>query len=141
MNLQAARIAFTKNLGRLILKGDELGFKLLIDEVKRDPRTAKWNATHCRIRVEDGRRCEMTPEQHASLDHAFKPIGIEKSVHIQALAADIYIMVNGEISNDREGYATLGQFWKSLHYLARWGGDFEGFPDLGHFSFTWDGRA
>ena len=70
----------------------------------------------------------------------FKPIGIAKSVHCNGLAVDLYIIEDGEISNERAGYEALGAYWKSLHPLARWGGDFEGFPDLGHFSFEWEGR-
>ena len=140
MTLQAARIEFTKCLGRLLAFGEANGFALMIDETKRAQAAADWNANHCRIFVQ-GKRCERPMAIHGALDHAFKPIGSAKSVHLNGLAADIYIIEDGRISNDKGKYAILAGHWKALHGLARWGGDFEGFPDLGHFSFTWEGRS
>jgi hypothetical protein len=35
-------------------------------------------------------------------------------------------------------YSRLGEKWRRLHPLARWGGDF-GDPD--HYSFVWEGRS
>ncbi len=141
MTLLEARIAFTECLGELLEYAcKERGYELIIDEVKRSQMAATWNATHCRVEVA-GKRCEKLKNDPVHEHHAFKPIGIAKSVHIQSLAADAYIIVDGAISNDRDEYAVLGEYWKGLHELARWGGDFKGFPDLGHFSFTWDGRS
>lgn len=141
MTLLETRIEFTKCLGDLIrFAGEHRGYDLIIDETKRSQVTATWNATHCRV-VVGGKRCEKLKTDTVHRSHEFKSIGIAKSVHIQGLAADLYIIVDDEISNDRDEYAVLGEFWKGLHSEARWGGDFKGFPDLGHFSFTWDGRS
>lgn len=140
MKLLDARIEFTRCLGDLLDFGKTRGYDLMIDETKRHPMVAQWNATHCRVRIGD-KRCERTPDEHPPTGHAFKPIGIAKSVHIQGLAADLYIIKDGKIAEDPSGYSVLGHYWKSLHELGRWGGDFEGFADLGHFSFTWEGRS
>lgn len=37
-------------------------------------------------------------------------------------------------------YRLLGEKWRRLHFLARWGGDFSK-PDSDHFSFAWGGKA
>lgn len=37
-------------------------------------------------------------------------------------------------------YRRLGEKWRRIHYLARWGGDFST-PDPDHFSFAWGGKA
>lgn len=140
MTLLEARVAFTRCIGDLLAFAKASDYDVMIDETKRHPMIAQWNATHCRVRMGD-KRCERTPDEHPPTGHSFKPIGIAKSVHIQGLAADIYIIKNGAIDNDPRGYSVLGHYWESLHELARWGGRFEGFADNGHFSFTWEGRA
>lgn len=123
----------------LIVEGGRLGFDLVADELKRHELVAEWNATHCRVYA-GKQRCERTREQHAAGEHAFRAIGIRESTHRRALAIDLYIIEGGRISNDREKYAQLGAFWKAQHPELRWGGDFTGFPDLGHFSHEWQGR-
>lgn len=37
-------------------------------------------------------------------------------------------------------YQRLGEKWRRIHYLARWGGDFAK-VDANHFSFARDGKA
>lgn len=141
MTLLETRIEFTRCLGDL-LKFSETskGYDLIVDEVKRSQFTSTWNATHCRVEV-GGKRCEKIKPDPVHEGHTFKPIGIARSVHNHSLAADLYIIVDRQISNDPNEYAILGTYWKTLHPLARWGGDFKGFPDLGHFSFTYEGRS
>lgn len=144
MNLLDARIGFAKCLGDLLHFASVRGHPVIVDEVKRSAAAAHWNATHCRVQLPH-RRCERTREDQIHTvgsfeGHEFKPIGIARSVHTNGLAADLYVIKQGEIDNDREPYAEMGTFWKGLHPLARWGGDFTGFADLGHFSFEWRGR-
>lgn len=139
MSLSEARIVFTRCLGRLLVECDRLGFPVVADELKRHEMVADWNATHCRVFV-GKQRCERTQAQHSPSEHDFNPIGIRESTHLRALAIDLYILENGAISNDRARYAVLGAYWKSLHPALRWGGDFKGFSDLGHFSHEWQGR-
>ena len=59
----------------------------------------------------------------------------KNSVHKLRLAVDFNLFINGKyiIDGDHPAYQDLGQHWKSLDPLARWGGDFN---DANHFSFT-----
>lgn len=79
--------------------------------------------------------------RHPSATHGHK-----RSVHRSKLAGHIildrwnpktqkYVYVR-----DSESYAWLGEEWKRLHLLARWGGDFKGrSADGNHFSFQYGG--
>lgn len=139
MTLLEARIEFARCFGRLLTEFASLN--LIVAETLRDPKVAQWNATHCRV-VVGGHRCERPADDHPrGLGHDFRPIGIAKSVHTLGLGVDLYIIKDGQIDNARVSYIPLGLSWKAYNPLARWGGDFQGFPDLGHFSFTWEGRS
>lgn len=150
MSLLHARETFTFHFADLLVFGRSLckqlsveegcTYTLILDETKRSREAAKWNSEHCRV-VENGERCERPMGTHiAASDHDFKPIGIAKSVHCNALAGDLLVMRNGRIENDERIYKALGQFWKAQNEHFRWGGDFAGFKDLGHFSHRWNGR-
>lgn len=139
-----ARIAFTRSVGILLASATAFGLDSILNECLRSPEAAKWNATHCRVPA-NGRRCEATPDSPihrvpAAGSHTFRPIGIANSVHCLGLAVDLYFIDGGSISNARDVYARLGVVWKSLHPLARWGGDFDDGHDVGHYSFEWKGR-
>lgn len=138
-SLLEARFVFSRSVGLLLPEVNAIGYDWIIDEVKRSPMQARWNATHCRV-VVDGKRCEQLDTSH-NASHDFKPIGIRNSVHCQALAVDILLIENGKVVNDRAPYEKLGRFWTTIDPALRWGGDFKGFADLGHFSHEWDGRA
>lgn len=150
MNLVDKRIVYTQDLALLLQYGRALGFRILLDETMRSRDQAKWNATHCRVvNPKTGKRCGENVTFHSKayalsggrrIRHEFKPIGIAKSVHCSGLGADLYVIEDGKISNDREKYAKLGAFWKSLRDGNCWGGDFKGFADLGHFSREHRGR-
>lgn len=62
------------------------------------------------------------------------------SNHYKGLAKDlIRYSETGEYLTHVDDYRALGEKWKTLHPLARWGGDFVGAWDSGHFSFEWAG--
>ena len=65
--------------------------------------------------------------------------GFAESIHGERLAIDLNLFIDGEYMTDSAAHAPLGEYWKSLHPLARWGGDFRK-PDGNHYSFEWDGR-
>lgn len=144
MRLIDKRIEFSSDLGLLLSFASTRGLKTIVDQCRRTHREALWNSLHCRSVNSDGVRCEMTERQHVDLgsvtDHDFKPIGIANSTHISGLAADVYVIVDGKISDDRKHYSPLGFFWKYLRPGNCWGGDFNGFQDLGHFSREHGGR-
>lgn len=60
------------------------------------------------------------------------------SLHYSGLAKDLNLYRGGQYLIHSDDYRPLGEYWKSLHPLARWGGDFPG--DGNHFSFEHEGR-
>lgn len=152
MRLIDKRRQFTSDLSLLLAYANAIGFFVILDQTLRSQRESEWNANHCRVQLHGGGktvRCEQNKAAHQrslslpgsmGIRHSFKPIGIANSTHRSGLAADIYIMERSAISNDREKYARLGAFWKDLRPENCWGGDFDGFPDLGHFSREHEGR-
>lgn len=64
----------------------------------------------------------------------------KNSVHKIRLAVDFNLFIDGQYITDSEAYRELGDYWKTLDDLARWGGDFSK-PDGNHFSFTYWGAA
>lgn len=78
-----------------------------------------------------------SPEEAARLAGLGK--GIRKSLHTQRLAIDLNLFRNGEFLTKSEDHRPLGEFWKTLHPLCRWGGDFTK-PDGNHYSLEHLGR-
>lgn len=78
-----------------------------------------------------------TPEQAAL--NAKTGAGITNSLHTRRLAIDLQLFKAGTYINKSELYEPLGTYWKGLHSLARWGGDFKSRPDGNHFSLERDG--
>lgn len=113
MNLRELRIRFSQCLAALVLKAPELGVEVAVGEVLRPPRLAKLYAA-------EGK-------------------GVANSVHIHGLAADLAAYREGHYLTKSEDYKALGEYWKTLHPLARWGGDFETLKDGNHFSFEYQG--
>lgn len=64
--------------------------------------------------------------------------GIVHSLHTISLAIDLNLFVEGVYQTETEAYRPLGEYWKTLHPLCRWGGDFSN-PDGDHFSLEYDG--
>lgn len=62
-----------------------------------------------------------------------------RSLHYSGLAQDFILYRLGTYLETTEDYRELGEYWKSLHPLCRWGGNFQ-HRDGNHFSIEWDGR-
>lgn len=65
---------------------------------------------------------------------------MKNSNHYIRLAQDFCLFKDDVYLTKSEDYARLGEAWKTLHPLNRWGGDFKS-PDGNHFSMLWEGRA
>jgi hypothetical protein len=63
---------------------------------------------------------------------------MKHSLHYVRLAQDLNLFKNGVLLTKSEAYKRLGDAWKVLDPLNRWGGDFPG--DGNHFSMEHDGR-
>jgi hypothetical protein len=71
---------------------------------------------------------------------------MKNSVHHVGLAADLLLYINGVYQESSEAHRAIGEKWKSMHPLCRWGGDFRRAdgrprPDGNHYSFEYQGRA
>ena len=90
-------------------------YTLRFGEAYRTPEQAAWNAAH--------------------------GAGIAHTLHTERLAIDLLLDIDYVWQTSTEAYRPLGEYWKSLHPLARWGGDFVSRPDGNHFSLAYGGRA
>jgi hypothetical protein len=63
----------------------------------------------------------------------------KNSNHYIRLAQDFCLFSGDKYLKDTESYELLGIYWKTLHPLNRWGGDF-GSKDGNHFSMEFEGR-
>jgi hypothetical protein len=119
MNLRQTRCLFTKLISELVLWANEQGMEVAYDQVKRTLLEANANAA--------------------------SGAGISTSLHLDGLAADLLLYIGGVYQPDSSAHIVLGQKWKSMHPLCRWGGDFrdakgKAKPDGNHYSVEWQGR-
>lgn len=113
MKLLEQQWLFGELVPHLLLKIKELGYKYTWGEAWRPPETAKL--------------------------YAQQGLGTVTSLHIDRLAVDLNLFKDGKYITDGTGHTDLGAFWKSLHPLCRWGGDFPK-KDFNHYSMEWGGR-
>lgn len=114
MTLREKQSLFVRLVAKLIEFANENGMELTFGECWRTPEQAKANAVSGR--------------------------GISNSLHTQRLAIDLNLFVGGVFIDSSEGHRRLGEYWKTLHPLCRWGGDFRK-PDGNHYSLAHEGRA
>lgn len=112
MTLGEKQRMFARNVGKLIQWTYENGYELTFGEAHRTPEQAAINAK--------------------------KGIGIARSAHIERLAIDLNLFKDGQFLSNSEDHAPLGAYWKSLHPLNCWGGDFTK-PDGNHYSMEHGG--
>ena len=106
---------FTKLQAQLVLWAYEQGYELTLGDAFRDERV------HGAMGVK-------------------KSYSSANSSHKERLAIDLNLFKNGTYLTTTEAHKPLGEYWKSLHPLCRWGGDFST-PDGNHYSMTHGGRA
>jgi len=118
MTLGEKQRLFCFNVGKLIVWANEQGYELRFDEAYRTPEQAALNAK--------------------------RGSGISNSLHTKHLAIDLPLFLDSALGvdddiyqADSETYRPLGDYWKTLHPLNRWGGDFPG--DGNHFSMEHEG--
>ena len=113
MKLSEKRILFSKLISQLVLWASKNKYDLTFDQVKRTQAEASANAA--------------------------KGTGISNSLHLIGLAADLNLYIKGTYQETTEAHKPLGEKWKSMHPLARWGGDFKSRPDGNHYSLEHNG--
>ena len=109
MSLSNEQWEFLKDVARLILKADELGYKLTGGELWR-------------------------PDEMQEIYLATGKSHVNRSQHQDRLAIDFNLFVNGAIQwIKNDDWIVLGDFWKSLSSKNRWGGDWKTLLDQYHF--------
>jgi hypothetical protein len=119
MTLREQQSLFVQLVAALIQHAYERGYELTFAEAYRTPEQAALNAA--------------------------KGSGISRSLHCDRLAIDLNLFRDGKWLQTSEAHAPIGAFWKSLHPLCRWGGDFKTAtglpkPDGNHYSMEYEGR-
>ena len=116
-DLLSRRLLFTSLVPSLVGHARALGYGATLGEVVRSQAAADWNAAH--------------------------GLGISTSLHREGLAVDLNLYAKEGLDfryiTDGEGHTVLGPFWKALHPLCAWGGDFTK-KDWDHYSVTFQGR-
>lgn len=115
MKLREQQSLFCKHVGKLIAFAYEQGYELTFGDAYRSPEQAALNAK--------------------------SGAGISNSLHTQRLAIDLLLFKDGVYLTDSAAYKPLGDFWKALDPVNRWGGDFRDAngrpkPDGNHFAST-----
>lgn len=115
MSLRKKQSEFVKCVTALLVYGDAKGYEFTFGDAYRDPRV------HGEVGVK-------LPKSYSH----------PSSVHKSRLAIDLNLFVDGAYISDgnHPAYQDLGAHWKTLHPMARWGGDFR---DANHFSFEHNG--
>lgn len=112
MTLREQQSLFVQLVANLINWSYENGYELTFSEAYRSPQEAAINAQ--------------------------TGAGISNSLHTERLAIDLNLFRDGVLLDTVADYEPMGDYWKSLHVLARWGGNFSS-PDADHFSLTYGG--
>ena len=116
MSLSSLQQEFNRCQGLLVMYAEIKGYGLTRGDGYRDPRV------HGKFGVKKG-------------------YGAKWSCHKLRLAQDHNLFIDEVYITDGKhpAYEDLGRFWKALHPLARWGGDFNS-GDANHFSFEYQGN-
>jgi hypothetical protein len=116
MTLREQRVLFTRLICEFGVWAFQNGYNLAFGEVVRTKAQAVANST--------------------------SGAGISNSLHLDGLAVDFNMYLDLDRDGTEDDYVTdsalhkpLGEKWKSMHPLNRWGGDFKK-PDGNHYSST-----
>lgn len=140
MTLREHQSLFMRLYGQLIMWAYANGYELTAGESKRSNEQAIINSLGS---VGREKVAQLLMNQFPSLAFAIrdngKANGIVGSLHELQLAADINLFKDGKFLSNSSDHKPLGEYWKSLHPLARWGGDFSK-PDGNHYSIEFGGK-
>jgi hypothetical protein len=110
MTLRQKQSLFVQLVALLIQHAYDNGYELTFGECYRPPETAA-------IMAKQGK-------------------GISNSLHTQKLAIDLNLFKDGVFLSSSASHKPLGDYWKTLNPLCRWGGDFN---DGNHYSIEHNG--
>ena len=122
MGLSDRQFEFLKDVAKLIVWADANGFKLTEGEGYRtvDQQRLYYHGFEV-AEINGGLVLRPAPKRSKTMN----------SKHLQRMAHDFNVFVDGEYTNDVEKIRPLGEYWKSLDEDNVWGGDWGWDP--GHF--------
>lgn len=138
--LSQLRMDHTECVASLIREAIRLGYKCTLQESARSDEQAIINSLGSQGREAVAKLIYKDfPRLAAAIVNNGNNNGVVNSVHSVGLAVDLNLFKDGVYLSSSEDHAKLGAFWKTLHPLARWGGDFRPRPDGNHYSFEYNG--
>ena len=108
MRLVTEQDAFLSDFALLVQEAHKLGFEVTAGEL---------------LRTKEQQQIYFATGKSKTMD----------SKHLRKLAGDLNFFKDRELVGTRAEMLPLGEFWESLHPANRWGGNFHGFFDGGHF--------
>ena len=108
MKLSEKQQVFTRQVAQLILWIEQQGWACTLGECYR-------TIEQQRRYVEQGKSQTM------------------RSKHLERLAVDLNLFLDGKYQHGVEAYRPLGEYWKQLDSANRWGGDWSTLRDAVHF--------
>ncbi len=95
-----------------------------------------------KIRIGEGLVSHTFERCQAQTATKLKSLHLKTGGHFKSLAMDLNLFIDGVWIKDggHSAWKILGDYWKSLHGLCRWGGDFQA-VDSNHFSIFDQGVA
>lgn len=113
MTKNDARILFLRCMAQLVTEAHKSGIRFLV-------------YTFYRTQKEQDEKVQKRLSQ------------VRFSQHQDWLAIDILLLDEKDepVWTDHPHYHQLGDIWKALHPLCRWGGDWQLLKDLGHFEVS-----
>ncbi len=110
MGLRDEQMAFAKDVVKLLIQAEVLGYEVTLGEVQRAVEMQQ-------MYVQAGRSKTMN------------------SMHLKKCAIDLNLFRNGRLCT-RDEIRPLGEFWEALHEKNRWGGNWRGLVDAGKSRFV-----
>ena len=107
MSLGREQEAFSRDLTKLLIEAQNLGYGVRIAEVYRTREQQK-------MYIDAGRSTTYN------------------SMHLKKCAADLYFTKDGQLCYPEE----LGDYWEELNPKNKWGGHWNSFKDKPHFQRT-----
>lgn len=138
MTLSEQQRIFTSLVAKLVTFAYDEGYELAYGEVARSDEQAIINSLGTSGRVTLSNYLDNHPvfKELARAVRNNAGSGIKNSLHEKCLAVDFKLFVAGVYQTQSASYRKLGTFWKTLHPLCRWGGDW---GDGNHFSMEYGG--
>ena len=123
MTLREKQSEFLKNVAKMILWAFENGMELTGGELLRtNDQQLLYFEGYTLYKAGATLHLGKAPRKSKTL----------ASNHIEKLAIDLNVFIDGQYKTDTDSYLQLGEYWKSLNAENVWGGDWT-FNDANHF--------